>query len=118
MAVALLSGTSELRGQGGSASSSPVDPFTKVNKQQPEQSAGIFSGVRCDPLAIRRKFPDRWSAFLRSHFRDHVEVAYVFSVDEKTARHWWAGTTGPQGWAVDFAHRAFPEAREWVEAAA
>ena len=99
------------------SSVAPSVALTEVNAEASERSAGIFAGVRCDPLAIRRKFPDRWSGFLRSHFRDHVEVAYVFSVDEKTARHWWAGTTGPQGWAVEFAHRRFPDALEWRVAA-
>lgn len=80
-------------------------------------SSGIYSGRPCDPHAIRRKFPEKWSGFLRAHFRDAVEVAYVFSVDAKTARLWWEGSTGPQGWAVDFAHRTFPNARKWMEAA-
>lgn len=89
----------------------------KVNEPDQSGSAGIFSGRRCDPHAIRRKFPAKWSGFLRAHFRDAVEVAYVFSVDAKTARLWWEGSTGPQGWAVDFAHRVCPEARKWMEAA-
>lgn len=77
----------------------------------------MISGRQCDPHAIRRKFPHQWSGFLRAHFRDAVEVAYVFSVDEKTARLWWNGTNAPQGWAVEFAHRAFPNAAKWMAAA-
>lgn len=102
-------------GQFGSRASPSVSQM--VNAPDDSGSAGIFSGRRCDPHAIRRKFPAKWSGFLRAHFRDAVEVAYVFSVDAKTARLRWEGSTGPQGWAVDFAHRTIPTARIWMEAA-
>ena len=100
------------------AASSPpsVDDGGKANAGAAETSAEKYSR-RCDPLSIRRKFPHQWSGFLRAHFRDAVEVAYVFSVDAKTARHWWEGTTGPQGWAVEFVHQVFPDAAKWMEAA-
>ncbi len=101
---------------GVSLAASPA-ALQKVNGPDLSGSAGIFPGRRCDPHAIRRKFPAKWSGFLRAHFRDAVEVAYVFSVDAKTARLWWEGSTGTQGWTVDFAHRVFPEARKWMEAA-
>jgi hypothetical protein len=110
----------QLSGQAGSPASVALARsqavLAKVNAPDAVTSAGIYSR-RCDPHAIRRKFPEKWSGFLRAHFRDHVEVAYVFSVDAKTARHWWEGSYGPQGWAVDFAHRQFPNARQWMDAA-
>ena len=58
----------------------------------------------CDPMRFRAVYPDQWSAFLRGHFQSAQHVGVFFGVDGKTARHWWEGTTGPQGWAVDFAN--------------
>jgi len=106
----------ELRAVGGSSQSPSVASAESDTAAAAGVSPGIYSR-RCDPHAIRRKFPEKWMGFLRAHFRDPVEVAYVFSVDEKTARHWWHGTTGPQGWAVEFAHQQFPDAGKWMEAA-
>lgn len=72
---------------------------------------GLLSGRPCDPMAFRRLYPDRWSAFLRVQFRSALEVAVFFSVNEKTARQWWEGVTGPQGWASAYAVAAIPGAR-------
>lgn len=110
-------GDLEPHGRDGVASASSQAVLEKVTAPGLGGSAGIYSPRRCDPYAIRRKFPAKWMGFLRAHFRDAVEVAYFFSVDAKTARLWWEGSTGPQGWAVDFAHRTFPNARQWMEAA-
>jgi hypothetical protein len=55
-----------------------------------------LSGRRIDLHALRRVFPDRWAAFLRSHFRSSTEVAYFFDVNEKTARLWMEGATAPR----------------------
>lgn len=55
-----------------------------------------------DARAARAAFQHRWQVFLHSNWHDHVQVAAVFSVSEKTARQWWEGVTAPQGWAVDF----------------
>ena len=64
-------------------------------------SSGEFSGgTPIDLMALRRCFPDRWSAFLRAHFRDHVHVAYFFGVDERTARNWWNAIGAPRGEVV------------------
>ena len=64
-------------------------------------SPGEFSGGSpIDLMALRRCFPDRWGAFLRAHFRDHVHVAYFFGVNEKTARNWWGGIGAPRGEVV------------------
>jgi hypothetical protein len=80
--------------------------------------SGLLSGRPCDPLAFRRCYPDRWSGFLRAHFRGPLEVALFFSVDERTARQWWEGTTGPQGWAPTFAVAAIPGAARFLARAA
>lgn len=42
-------------------------------------------------------FPDLWRAFLRAHYRDHMEAAYSLGVSEKTGRDWWEGVTGANG---------------------
>jgi uncharacterized protein YbdZ (MbtH family) len=46
-----------------------------------------------------------------------MHVAVFFDVEEKTARLWREGCNAPQGWAVDFAMREIPAAREWLAAA-
>jgi hypothetical protein len=80
-------------------------------------SPGTFSGRPCDPYAFRRVYPKRWIGFLRAHFQSAAHVGFFFSVDEHTARNWWHGKTGPQGWAVAYAVQTFPTARVWMEAA-
>jgi hypothetical protein len=72
--------------------------------------AGLLSGRPCDPRAFRRLYPDRWSAFLRTHFRNSIEIAAFFDVDEKTARQWLNGINAPQAWAVSFAVVSIPGA--------
>lgn len=87
---------------------------------------GVFAGclpVRNsregpDPYAARRRFPELWARFLRESFRNHVQVAAVFGVSEKTARLWWEGTTAPQGWAVSWARDAIPGADRMLRMAA
>ena len=66
------------------------------------QSSGELS---CDPRRFRTLYPDRWTAFLKAHFGGPAHVAAFFDVDPKTARNWWEGTSGPQGWAVEYAHQ-------------
>lgn len=80
-------------------------------------SPGIFSGRPCDPYAFRRVYPKRWSGFLQAHFKSAAHVGFFFSIDEATARNWWHGKTGPQGWAVAYAIQTFPEAQTWMDAA-
>ena len=45
--------------------------------------------------AMRCRFPALWSAFVRGNFRDTIHAAYVFGVDERTARAWWEGRSSP-----------------------
>lgn len=70
----------------------------------------LLMGRPFDPLAYRRCFPDRWPAFLRAHFRSHVEVAVFFSVGDRTARDWWEGVSTGQAWAVGYAVATIPGA--------
>lgn len=57
--------------------------------------SGNFSR-RFDMDGMRRQTPQRWMQFLRAHFPDHLTVAVVFDVDEKTARNWWNGKHEPR----------------------
>lgn len=111
-----LSVLSEGRPEGCASSFS----FVSVRNANPEtdrQPNGNNSTRVCDPLAIRRKHPEHWMAFLRAHFRDPVHVRFAFSVDDKTARNWWEGKFSPQGWAVEFALKSIPNAASWLRAA-
>lgn len=84
----------------------------------PGDLAGLLSGRPCDPRAFQRVYPDRWAAFLRANFRNALEVAVFFSVDEKTARQWIEGVTAPRGWAASFAVLAIPSAQAFLLRAA
>lgn len=64
---------------------------------------GDFPHIPFDMHRYRTLFPDKWSAFLRSHFRSAYQVGLFFDVDSKTSRDWWHGKTGP---AAPFALRA------------
>lgn len=79
---------------------------------------GTIAGKPADPQAQRRLFPDRWGAFLRVNFHNHLHVAVFFSVDEKTARLWWNHVNQPQGWAVAYAVASIPNAAQQLLEAA
>ncbi len=111
-----LSVPAEFPAQCGSSAISVSNAET-VTTPDAVASPGTFSGRPCDPYAFRRVYPKRWSAFLHAHFQSAAHVGFFFSIDEATARNWWHGKTGPQGWAVDFAHRHFPNAKQWRDAA-
>lgn len=66
------------------------------------ESGNVLSVQFPDAHAARCAFAARWTRFLHDNWRNHVQVAAVFSVSEKTARQWWEGVTAPQGWAVDY----------------
>jgi hypothetical protein len=77
----------------------------------PVRSFGEFPQLRpLDPHALRRVFPDRWSAFLRATLRDTTEVAYVYGVTDRAARDWWDGVSGPRGSSVVVAAVQYPQA--------
>lgn len=60
-------------------------------------------------FAYRAEFPARWRDFLRAVFPSARKTAAFFAVDERTARSWWHGSFGPQGYAVALAMAHFPE---------
>ena len=74
--------------------------------------ASALAGRPVDLHAYRRVFKTRWAGFLRAHFRNSLDVAVHFSVDEKTARLWLEGVNGPQGWVVAHALCSIPGAAD------
>ena len=110
MARALLSGTSELRVQGGSASSSPVDPFTKVNAGTAPASCREVSPC-WDVASFRRTFPERWAQYLRESYHTAYGVQKAFpTIDSHTARDWISGKRDPSGSFVAVAIARDPNA--------
>ena len=79
-----------------------------------KSAAGFPGGSPADLWAMKRCFPDRWSDFLRAHFRDSVHVAYTFGVSERTARDWMNGVTGPRGSHVALAFAAEPKSAQRI----
>lgn len=92
----------------------PVPVFRHNASNVPRVSSGDCAGKPFDLGRFRAVFPDQWSELIRRSFRNPVEVAYFFSVDEKTARNWFEGTTGPSGHAVAIAVRYLPGALEII----
>lgn len=111
-----LSDAAEFRAQVGSSAIS-ISNADKADTDAADLSPGTLSGRPCDPYAFRRVYPMRWSGFLHAHFQSAAHVGFFFSIDEHTARNWWHGKTGPQGWAVAYAVQNFPVAQAWMEAA-
>lgn len=62
-----------------------------------------------DPFRIHHEFPDRWSAYIRAHFRGIAAVIAAFGVSERTARKWWDGENGANGGNVAVAVALHPE---------
>ncbi len=112
----VVSAARAIRARGGS-SEIPSFNVVKPATSAPRLSPGTFSGRPCDPYAFRRVYPKRWSAFLHAHFQSAAHVGFFFSIDEATARNWWHGKTGPQGWAVAYAVQTFPSSMAWMVAA-
>lgn len=94
-----------------------VDPAPAAAAVSPGDLAGLLSGRPCDPRRFRALYPDRWSAFLRANFHNATHVAAFFDIDDRCARNWLEGVTGPQGWAVEFAIRSIPGAAQHLRAA-
>lgn len=72
--------------------------------------AGYSAGSAFDMHRFRVVLRDRWADLLKRHFRDSVHIAFFFDVDEKTARNWLGGVTGPSGPALARAITAMPGA--------
>lgn len=92
--------------------------FTHNDANRAAASSGTFTGKPFDLHRFRAVFPDQWSQLIKRHFRSTVEVAFFFSVDEKTARNWWEGVTGPSGHAVAIAVKMLPGALDVIFAEA
>ena len=80
--------------------------------------AGQFAGLPFDLHRYRVVFPDRWASFLKAHFRDHIHVAFVFGVSERTARNWWEGVSAPRAEFALAACKHIPGAAEYLMEAA
>lgn len=50
-----------------------------------------------DPDRMRAEFPEMWSRWLRSEFRNAEHVAVAFGVTFQTACNWLGGTSRPTG---------------------
>lgn len=70
-----------------------------------------------DMHGYRRRFPDLWRLFLRSHFRDAQHVAFMFSVTERTAQNWLHGVGSPRPEFVMKAVKHIPGAAMLLDAA-
>lgn len=101
---------------GSCADPAPSDTVVSLPKEFPHAAhasalaQGDVPGARrADPYAYRRVFPDRWAAFLRSNFRNSVEVAAFFDVTHRTAENWMNGTGRATGDKVALAALSFPQ---------
>ncbi len=100
-------------------------PDTNVRAIRPAVSSCLLSGqksapdaaARFDPDDFARKFPAKWQAFLRAHFRNPVHVAYTFGVTDRAARKWWDGDGGPHGAKVAQAQVMYPAETQMLFAA-
>jgi hypothetical protein len=79
---------------------------------------GEFFGQPFDLHRYRVVFPDRWSAFLKAHFRDHIHAAFVFGVSERTARNWFEGVSAPRAEFALAACKHIPGAAAYLMEAA
>jgi hypothetical protein len=90
----------------------PVPPVVDIAPNASEASSGDFAGTffhrPADLHRYRVVFPGRWSAFLRAHFQGPSHIAFFFSVDDRTARNWWNGVSGPSASAVVLAAAVAP----------
>jgi hypothetical protein len=77
-----------------------------------------FFGQPFDLHHYRTVFPDVWMRFLHMHFRDHIHVAFMFSVNERTARNWWEGVGAPRPEAALIAVKHIPGAASFLLEAA
>jgi hypothetical protein len=62
-----------------------------------------------EPDRMRFEFPDLWSSYLRSNFRNPETVSVAFDVTFQTACNWWNATHRPSGDKVALAALRDPE---------
>jgi hypothetical protein len=95
---------------GASAVPQAVDP-ERMRGGDPVARAAVQDrrSPALDPFRIHAEFPERWSAYIRAHFRNVSQVIAAFDVSERTARKWWEAETGANGGNVAVACRMHPE---------
>ncbi|MEI4485619.1 hypothetical protein V8J36_05410 [Frigidibacter sp. MR17.14] len=59
------------------------------------RAPGLIEGY--DPFAIRAQMPERWSLWVRKHFRRAEEAAVAFGVTHQCAKYWFEGLHKPSG---------------------
>ena len=101
--------------RGGLALARSPAALQKVNAPDAAASLRDFPA---DLNGLRRRFPDRWMAFLHAHFQSPAHVAAFFSVDRKTSLDWWNGKHGVNSAPVIFAMRLIPGATAFLLEAA
>jgi hypothetical protein len=84
------------------------DPVARPERLPVTATAPARVGAM-DPYRIHHEFPDRWSAYIRAHFRCISQVIAAFGVSERTARKWWDGSNGANGGNVAVAVALHPE---------
>lgn len=57
----------------------------------------FFRGRPVDVAAFQRAFPERARAYFRATGLSAAEIAFVYSVDQRTAMNWLEGVTRPTG---------------------
>jgi hypothetical protein len=96
------------------ASSSPVHLGKQAGTEIMHAKPAINCGAPFDLLAIKRKLPAQWMAFLRAHFRSAYEVQVTFGVTENTALNWWSGKFAPHASAALAVASVMPEAARFL----
>lgn len=97
-------------GAGASSVPHPVAPDRMRGGDPVARPGHVLRGrAMADPYRIRHDFPERWSAYIRSHFRSVSAVVAAFDVSERTARKWLEGADGCNGGNVAVAVELHPE---------
>jgi len=105
-ALRALYPAAEAEGLVGSSAVTPADAADHAPCCA-DAATGVFPA---DLHGLRRRFPEQWASFLRSHFQGATHVAAFFGVDDHTARGWLNGR--PSGGFVVAAVKADPQAME------
>ncbi|MEL6324596.1 MAG: hypothetical protein AAFQ84_10255 [Pseudomonadota bacterium] len=95
---------------------SPHSPFaSETSSRTPITPASAEGSCRnslharpFDMDAFKRVFPERWTKFLRAHFRSADEVQVFFGVSHRMAEYYWnGGNFKPSGHLVAIAGAHF-----------
>lgn len=92
--------------------------YRRANNERRDQAMSRNKLFEAPDSSFRAFFRERWSRFLRAHYRSPEEVAVSFNVRFQTAFNWWEGDHAPSGYAVAHAFRSYPEgAHEYLSGA-